>query len=208
MKGAVSEQVASQILSRVEQFINVDGYYTRRDELHIRGTETDAPPDWQARLAAELGELQLRAKIDRGGGAVYLTVFPKASRFPWINVALFAATLVSVSFSYTYIPLFTEGFGAALRAATDGRQFLHWQASRCRCSPSCWCTSSGTTGRRAGAASVCRCRFSCRHRRSSEPSGHSSNRIRRFSRGVICWRWARTVRWQVLWLPSSSWLSV
>lgn len=120
MKTTVTESAINEIVTIVSRFAAVDGYYSRRDEVHIRASVEAAPSGWLASLAADLKAVDYRVKVHETGTTVHLNVYPAGRRVPWLNIVLFLATAASVSI----LPgLWNDG----LRVFSDLSVFLHWQ---------------------------------------------------------------------------------
>ncbi|MGB5106550.1 MAG: site-2 protease family protein [Candidatus Zixiibacteriota bacterium] len=120
MKATVTESVLNDIVSLVNRYLAVDGYYVRRDEVNIRGSLENAGADWQPQLRAELASLGYTLRAQETGAMVHLNIYPSGNRIPWLNIILFVVTAISVSI----VPgLFTSG----TLIFTDLSVFLHWQ---------------------------------------------------------------------------------
>ena len=74
-------------MKMVEEHVVIDGYYTRRDELHIRGTVIEESSDWQSRLKQSVESIGNSVRIDQSGSSLYLTIFAENILFqPLANV--------------------------------------------------------------------------------------------------------------------------
>jgi membrane-associated protease RseP (regulator of RpoE activity) len=86
-----------QLLALVGRYVIVDGYFTRGDEISVRGTVVDPPENWRSRLLAEAKMAGYAVRVRQNDTIVHLNLHPSTRRIPWLNVILFAATAVSVS---------------------------------------------------------------------------------------------------------------
>jgi Zn-dependent protease len=127
MTEVTSKRELNDLLGMIERYVVVDGYYTRRDELHIRGTAISPDNDWQDELKRSVEATGSSLRVDRSGSNTYITVYDDKRKFPWVNLLLFAATLVSVAFCYAFLDLYQSGVAAAVAAATDFNRFWAWQ---------------------------------------------------------------------------------
>lgn len=120
LRASVSESAVNDIIAVVGRYVSVDGYYSRRDEVNIRGAILSTEADWQDRMTHELKEIGYKAKVQPMGPTALVNIFPAGQRIPWLNIVLFIATAASVSI----LPgLFTEGY----RIFSDPAVFWHWQ---------------------------------------------------------------------------------
>ncbi len=120
MRASVSESAVNDIIAVVGRYMSVDGYYSRQDEVIIRGTTATTENNWQASLSRELLELGYKVKLHLMGTTAQVSIYPAAKRIPWLNIILFIATAASVSI----LPgLFTDG----PRIFSDASVFWHWQ---------------------------------------------------------------------------------
>lgn len=114
------ESAVNNIVSVVGRYMAVDGYYSRRDEVNIRGSLDTAPLDWQDQISRELGQLGYTSRFQQDKGMAHVRVFPSTRKVPWVNIALFFVTLITVSFAPGFYQVGTKIF-------SDISIFLHWQ---------------------------------------------------------------------------------
>lgn len=127
MTQTVRKTRVADLMEIIEEFVVIDGYYTRRDELHVRGTAISPNEDWPEELKKAVEPTGNALRIDRSGSNTYVTVYPDKKGLPWLNLMLFGLTLITVAFSYTFVEMVGGGFGAAIQAATDIDRFWSWQ---------------------------------------------------------------------------------
>ncbi len=120
MSSRVTASTIETIITIASRYVTVDGYYSRGEDIHVRGTAPDDSGHWRAPLAVELKAMGYALKVSQNGTAVSISVFPVRRRIPWINILLFVATAVSVSIVPAWI---TEGN----RIFRDFSIILHWQ---------------------------------------------------------------------------------
>ena len=120
MKAGVTESTVNDIMEIVGRYMAVDGYYSRRDEVNIRGTVESSEGGWRENLTRDLREIGYKSKLHVSGTAAQINIFPAAKRIPWLNILLFIMTAASVSI----VPgLFYDG----MRIFSDSEVFWHWQ---------------------------------------------------------------------------------
>ncbi len=127
MRSTAIKKPVSDLLSIVEEYVVVDGYYTRSDELHVRGTAVAADNGWQQLLKQRFEALGGSLRIDESGPHVYLTIYAEKKGFPWLHLVLFAATLFTVSISYVFFDLMIGNWSGVVAGLSDPAQFWAWQ---------------------------------------------------------------------------------
>lgn len=120
MNVATVEFQISQILAIVGRHLSVDGYFSRKREINIRGSVELSASDWKSQLERELQGVGYTASAHQDGSTVHLQVYPAERRVPWVNVLLFALTVGSVAILPGW---FTHG--SAFFA--DSSLFWRWQ---------------------------------------------------------------------------------
>ncbi|MCK4857107.1 MAG: site-2 protease family protein [candidate division Zixibacteria bacterium] len=98
MSRELTTETIEQVLAVTGRYLTVDGYFTRREEINLRGSLSGGETDWQRQLSSELMTLGFALRVHQNDTVVHLNIYPAAGKIPWLNVLLFAATLVSVSF--------------------------------------------------------------------------------------------------------------
>jgi Zn-dependent protease len=120
MKSPVAAISIETIITLVSRHVSVDGYYSRGQEVNLRGTVIENSDGWRSVLAAELKALGYALKVSQNGTVVNVSIFPAQRRIPWLNIVLFVATAISVSILPAWI---IEGN----RVFHDFSIILHWQ---------------------------------------------------------------------------------
>jgi Zn-dependent protease len=113
------DSTVADLLALTADYIQIDGFYTQRDELHLRGLLLTSDREWQEVLRERLKPLGFTSRIQQEGLAVHLTIMALQSRLPVVNVLLFLATVVSVT-------VFPGYWAEGSKFFQDASLFVHW----------------------------------------------------------------------------------
>jgi Zn-dependent protease len=108
------------LVTLVSRHVSVDGYYSRGQEVNLRGTIVENAEGWRSTLAGELKTLGYALRVSQNGEVVNVSIFPAQRRVPWLNIVLFIATAISVSIVPAWV---IEGN----KVFRDFSIILHWQ---------------------------------------------------------------------------------
>jgi Zn-dependent protease len=120
MNSQVAASTIETIITLASRHVSVDGYYSRGQEVNLRGTIVENTDGWRSVLATELKALGYALKVSQNGAVVNVSIFPAQRRIPWLNIVLFVATAISVSILPAWI---IEGS----KVFRDFSIILHWQ---------------------------------------------------------------------------------
>lgn len=101
----ITSETVDNVLQLVGNYLQIDGYYSRRDELNIRCT----PPEgdsWRTPLKEGLARLGLTLKVVQRESSCYLNIYSSRRLVPWLNIVLFLLTVATVA---TLPGYFAEG---------------------------------------------------------------------------------------------------